>query len=204
MATTTSKYRPSLLLILLVIAALFFFLFNLRKPYDTGPVQDGVFSLSSVIHKTVNSIFSFPVDLWNNYVYLLNTQEKNRLLIEQNKRLRQENPLLIEAAIANQRLRRLLEFKEKSPLNLLAAEVVSVDTSLYYKTVYIDKGEQDGVRKDFAVISPSGVVGKIFKTSPSSSMVMLLIDQNFALDVVVQSTRTRAVVEGLGTSQCKP
>ena len=203
MTKATITNRPTLLIILLVIVALFFFLFNLRKPYTTGPVQESVFSLSSIVHKTANTVFSFPVNLWQKYIYLLNTEEKGRLLVEQNKSLRQENILLREAAMANSRLRELLDFKEKSPLKLVAAEVVSVDTSLYFKTVFIDKGETDGVKKDFAVISPSGVVGKIFKTSPSSSMVMLLIDQNFALDTLIQNTRTRAVVEGLGTSKCK-
>jgi len=203
MAKVTSKHRPTLLIILLVIASLFFLLFNLQKPYDRGPIQEGVFSLSSVVHQAANTAFSFPVELWQKYFYLLNTEERSRYLLEQNKCLRQENILLREAAIANQRLRALLDFKEKAPLKLLAAEVVSVDTSLYFKTVFIDKGEKDGVRKDFAVINPSGVVGKVFKTSPSSSMVMLLIDQNFALDAIVQNTRTRAVVEGMGTSKCK-
>ncbi len=203
MAKATITNRPTLFIVLLVIVALFFFLFNLRKPYSTGPIQEGVFSLSSVIHKTANAVFSFPVDLWQKYIYLLNTEEKSRLLAEQNDRLRQENILLREAAMANKRLRELLGFKEKPPLELLAAEVVSVDTSLYFKTVFIDKGEDDGVQKDCAVITPSGVVGKTFKTSPSSSMVMLLIDQNFALDTLIQNTRTRAVVEGLGTAKCK-
>ena len=87
-------------------------------------------------------------------------------MVEQNKRLRQENSTLREAAIANDRLRHLLDFKKTSPLNLLSAEVVSVDPSPYYKTVFIDKGEGDGVQRDLAVISPGGVVGKIFKTSP--------------------------------------
>lgn len=203
MTKPTSPNRPTLFIVLLVVIALFFLLFNLRNPYTTGPVQEGVFSLSSVIHKTANTVFSFPVDLWKKYIYLLNTEEKNRLLVEQNNSLRQENILLREAAMANKRLRDLLGFKEKPPLQLLAAEVVSVDTSLYFKTVFIDKGENDGVEKDCAVITPSGVVGKIFKTSPSSSMVMLLIDQNFALDTLIQNTRTRAVVEGLGTSKCR-
>jgi rod shape-determining protein MreC len=165
-------------------------------------LQRGVFSLSSIIHKAVNGALSFPTELWQRYVYLLNTEEKNRLLVEQNKRLRQENSILREAAIANDRLRHVLDFKETSPLKLLSAEVVSVDPSPYYKTVFVDKGEEDGVQRDLAVIRPGGLVGKIFKTSPSSSMVMLLLDQNFALDVLVQRTRARAVVEGLGTSRC--
>ena len=203
MTKVTRTNRPTLFIVLLIIVALFFFLFNLRKPYTTGPVQEGVFTISSVVHKTTNTIFSFPVDLWQKYIYLLNTEEKNQLLVEKNNSLRQENILLREASMANKRLRELLDFKKKSPLQLLAAEVVSVDTSLYFKTVFIDKGETDGVKKDLAVITPSGVVGKIFKTSPSSSMVMLLIDQNFALDTLIQNTRTRAVVEGLGTSKCK-
>lgn len=203
MAIILTKNRPTLILSLLVVAALFFFLFNVRNPTGSGPVQKGVFSLSASIHQVIDSVISFPSHLWTRYIYLLNTEEKSRLLAEENTRLRQENILLREAAIANQRLREMLAFKESSCLNLLAAEVVGVDASLYFRSIFIDKGERDGVKKDMAVISPSGVVGKILKTSPYSSMVILLIDQNFALDALIQETRIKGVVEGMGTSGCK-
>ncbi|HNU70672.1 MAG TPA: rod shape-determining protein MreC [Thermodesulfobacteriota bacterium] len=203
MSIITIKYRQTLLYFLLVIAALSFFLFNLRSSIGTGAVQKGFFSLSSEFHQVANAIMSFPVDLWSKYVFLLNTEETKRLLAEENKRLVQENIMLREAAMANQRLREMLDFEKNSSLNLLATEVVGVDASLYYQSVFIDKGEIDGVKKDMAVISPSGVVGKILKTSTYSSMVILLIDQNFALDALIQETRTKGVIEGTGTAQCK-
>ena len=54
-----------------------------------------------------------------------------------------------------------------------------------------------------AVINPDGVVGRILKAADSFSVVLLLIDQNFALDALVQRTRSRGVVEGTGHDLCK-
>jgi len=130
------------------------------------------------------------------------TQKQNDLLRKQVKLLQQENISLRESAAANERLRALLEFKDASPLGLVAAEVVGVDASLYFKSVIIDKGEHDGIRKDMAVINSDGVVGRILKAADSFSVVLLLIDQNFALDALVQRTRSRGVVEGTGYDLC--
>jgi rod shape-determining protein MreC len=119
------------------------------------------------------------------------------------KRLQQENLSLREMALANIRLRKLLGFRKSSSLNLVAAEVVGVDSSLYFKSIIIDKGVKHGIKKDLAVISPDGVVGRILKTMDSFSVVLLLFDQNFALDAMVQRTRSRGIVEGAGKNLCK-
>jgi rod shape-determining protein MreC len=96
-----------------------------------------------------------------------------------------------------------LDFKKTSPLKLVPAEVVGVDASTYFQSIIIDKGTAAGIRKDMAVISPRGVVGRILKVTTSFSMVILLIDQNFALDALVQRSRARGVVEGVGGSHCQ-
>ena len=136
-------------------------------------------------------------------MFLVETEKENQMLGREIKRLRQENVLLQESALANQRLRKLLEFKKSIPQKLAAAEVVGVDASLYFESFSINKGRKEGIKEGMAVLSPDGVVGKILRVTDSFSVVLLLIDQGFALDTLVQRTRTQGVVEGIGGGLCQ-
>jgi rod shape-determining protein MreC len=69
--------------------------------------------------------------------------------------------------------------------------------------VTVNKGETNGVKKGMAVISPEGVVGQILKTAPYHSTVLLITDYNSALDSIIQRTRAKAIVEGIGENLCQ-
>jgi len=203
MAIFPSRYRSAFLAVSFLSIALLFFLDNLISPSEPVPLEEGLFCFVAQIQKSSNSLISVPVRIWKNYVYLVSTEEQNNLLRKQVEMLQQENVSLRESAVTNERLRALLDFKKSSPLGLVAAEVVGVDASLHFRSVIIDKGERDGVKKDMAVINSDGVVGRILKAANSFSVVLLLIDQNFALDALVQRARSRGVVEGTGQDVCR-
>lgn len=108
-----------------------------------------------------------------------------------------------EMALANERLQKLLQFREKISSSVITAEVVGQDPSSWFRSVTINKGERDGVRKGMAVISPEGVIGQILKTSPNYSTVLLITDYNSAIDSIVQRTRAKAIIEGKGENRCQ-
>ena len=86
---------------------------------------------------------------------------------------------------------------------MVAAEVIGQDPSSWFKSVTINKGEGDGVKRGMAVISPDGVVGQILKAAPHYATVLLVTDYNSAIDSIVQKTRARAIVEGSGENRCQ-
>lgn len=203
MATFSARLRPLFPLLALLIFSFFFLLYNLRHPSHLAFFEKKVFFFTAQCQEALNAVFAFPVQLWKRYVCLLGVEEKSRVLAKENERLWQENAALRESALSAGRLREQLDFKKGSPLKLLAAEIVGIDASLYFKSIFIDKGKKDGIKKNMAAISPRGVVGRILKVTNSFSMVILLVDQNFALDTIVQRTRSRGVVEGMGDSYCR-
>jgi rod shape-determining protein MreC len=117
--------------------------------------------------------------------------------------LQQENHQMKEMAIANERLQKLLQFREKISSSVIAAEVIGQDPSSWFKSVTINKGEKDGVRKGMAVISHEGVIGQILKTAPDYATILLITDYNSAIDSIVQRTRAKAIVEGKGENRCQ-
>ena len=134
--------------------------------------------------------------IWSGYMDLTQVREENLKLREELHRLQDENIRLLEARAAYDRLEQLLSFKIQSPYPVIAARVVGRDPTNWYRTLMIDKGEREGVAVDMGVIVPSGVVGRVIKTAPHLSQVLLLTDRNSAIAALVQRTRDEGIVEG--------
>jgi len=150
---------------------------------------------STFVIKTVYGAF-------REYLFLVHLQKENTTLKQRIAELQKENHQMKEMALANERLQKLLQFREKIPSSLIAAEVIGQDPSSWFKSVTLNKGEKDGVRKGMAVISAEGVIGQILKTAPGYATVLLITDYNSAIDSIVRRTRAKAIVEGKGENRC--
>ena len=135
-------------------------------------------------------------ELWDGYVALRHVREENEALRKEIEELKGQNSQLREAAAATARLAALLEFKRKSAPQTLAAQVIGRDATNWYRAVLLNKGEADGVRPEMGVITPAGVVGRVVKTTNSSSVVLLVTDPNNAIPGLIQRTRDEGIVEG--------
>jgi rod shape-determining protein MreC len=197
------RYRLFIFITLLLLFALV--LMSLRAKQRKGaeffdallmeifsPLQEA----SMLVIKTVQGTF-------HKYVFLVNLEKENRMLKQKIVQLQQENHRAKEMELAMERLKQLLQFREKNSLAMIGAEVVGQDPSSWFKSVTIDKGERDGVKKGMAVISAAGVIGQILKTAPHYATVLLITDYNSAIDSIVQRTRAKAIVEGRGENRCQ-
>jgi rod shape-determining protein MreC len=135
-------------------------------------------------------------DVWDGYVALRGLRDENQQLRRALLSFRQENSELREVAASNARLAALLEFKQRTPHRTIAAQVIGHDASNLYRGVVLDKGEGDGIRVDMGVITPVGVVGRVIKTGPSSSVVLLVTDPHNAIAGIVQRSRDEGIIEG--------
>ncbi|MBI3358729.1 MAG: rod shape-determining protein MreC [Nitrospirae bacterium] len=96
------------------------------------------------------------------------------------------------------RLQGLLNFKDASPLKLIAANVIGREMGPWFQTFMINKGSSEGVLVDMGVIVPDGVVGKVIKSLPHNAQVLLMTDTNSAIAAMVQRTREGGIVQGMG------
>jgi rod shape-determining protein MreC len=151
---------------------------------------------STLVIKTVQGTFQ-------QYIFLVNLEKENRALKKRIAEIEEENHRIKEMKLANERLRQLLSFREKNSPSMIGAEVIGQDPSSWFKSITIDRGERDGVKKGMAVISPAGVIGQILKTAPHYATVLLITDYNSAIDSIVERTRAKAIVEGKGENRCQ-
>jgi rod shape-determining protein MreC len=78
----------------------------------------------------------------------------------------------------------------------VAAQVIGSSGSDLSRVVYIDKGEDVGVRRDMPVITAEGIVGKVLMVYPSVSQVLLINDQSSGVGAILEKSRLQGVLRG--------
>ena len=135
-------------------------------------------------------------NLWHNYFYLRGVRAENRELKQQIEQMRIEQVRLNEDAAQAHRLQNLLAFKEQFISKTVAAQVIGSSGSDLSRIIYIDKGSDAGVKRDMAVITADGIVGKVLLVYPSVSQVLLVNDQTSGVGVILEKSRLQGVLRG--------
>lgn len=194
------KFRPYLLVGCLILAALLLYSSNLRHRHQTSIFERTILLLSTPLLHGYDGLSQGLDQLSSRYLWLVKTEQENEALRLENQQLRKRLAGLEEVRMSNERLRRLLDFREETGLPAVPARVIAVDASSWFRTVVIDKGRQDGLDEGQPVVVAEGVVGRIIKCAANQSRVMLITDASSALAVLVQRSRTRAICRGEGDS----
>lgn len=144
---------------------------------------------------------------WNGWmVAFANKKDQSRTiesLKKQNNSLILQNQELVEYRAEALRLRKMLSFAEsnRDEFDFIPARVIARSSVNWYRYLVIDQGQEAGVARDMAVISPQGLVGRIGSVSKNTAQVILITDRETAVGAILQRTRdTRGIVEGLGNS----
>ncbi len=128
------------------------------------------------------------------------TAEENRMLRQENFRLKLTNQKLREALLENARLRRMLNIKKGYPYPLVAARVIGNGVEEGVRSLILNVGETDSVFKNYPVICADGLVGKIIVTTPHQSIAQVLMDHNSLVSARLQRSREVGVIAWSGNS----
>lgn len=113
-------------------------------------------------------------------------------LAQQSVRVHQVEQLTLE----NERLRKLLELRERVTTPAQAAQVLYEAADIYSRKVLIDKGLMHGIDLGSPVIDEFGVLGQVTRVYPTVSEVTLVIDRDQATPVLNVRTGARSVAHG--------
>src|SRR6201997_5295803 len=136
---------------------------------------------------------------WNHYFALQNTSRENEQLRHENDALKlQVNQLESKAAEAD-RLAALLNFRQSQHnVPMLGARVIGTSADTASQTIYLDRGERDGIRRNMGVITPDGVVGKVIESYRDTAQVLLLTDKDSGVGAMLADSRIQSPVGGTG------
>ncbi|MBT7153141.1 MAG: rod shape-determining protein MreC [Deltaproteobacteria bacterium] len=153
-------------------------------------VQNIAYPFQSAFHFAETHLTS----AWLRYIWLIDTQQANKVLLEKVKRLEEIDAESREIRISYQRLFNLLEFKQKDPNEKVFAEVIVEINKPFSKILVINKGADDGIKPNFGVVTPRGIVGKIQSVTSVQSVVQLITDTRIQFPILIQRTRTKAML----------
>lgn len=148
-------------------------------------------------------VLRVPLKLISGSAYVLRDVANFREISAENKILKAnlanlETELLNlrEAGLENERLKKLLDFKESDRRKFVPALVIARDPSGLNDTVIIDRGRKDKIEKGMVVISGSGLAGRVMETGWRISRVLLITDYDSTFSGVIERTRDEGAVSG--------
>lgn len=178
-------FKHYILLVVLLFVSLSFLPLNKgSKLTNIKRYAFGTFSFLSVGLEKIADIFK--------------DQEEILKLKELNARLMLENNLLRNYALENSELKSLLNYKDTSGSNLIAASVISKLVSSVQGNLIINVGESDSVIIGMPVINERGLIGIVKETSDNYSVVRTIQNIDFKLTVEIQRSRFKSIMNWNG------
>jgi rod shape-determining protein MreC len=142
-----------------------------------SPIQEG----ASTVLKPVRDIAGWFSDTFAAKSQNAKLKAEVRRLLEQVTRYQSEGlqnqQLVKQVGLDNQ-----ISIANYKPVT---GQVIERDPSLWYETIEINKGADDGVHNGDPVTGDGGLVGKVSEVGPTFSFVMLLTDDQYAVTAQV-------------------
>jgi len=193
------RYRNITILVAVVFAQLLGLAIQVRKTNgdeSSRLIRVWAVNLVTPFEKAIVWMQHGTGNMWREYVYLRGVRQENRDLKMEIERLRLEQVRLSEDAEQARRLQNLLAFKEQFVSKTIPAQVIGGSGSEQSRSVFIDKGSNDGIANDMAVITADGIVGKVLHVYGSTSQILLINDQSSGVGAILENSRLQGVLRG--------
>lgn len=151
-----------------------------------GPIQEG----ASRVLKPVRDAAGWVGDT-------LDAKGEVEDLRAERDALRRELIAARGAVVENRELRSLLKMDQELSLadqGAVTARVFGRSPTVWYSTVTVNKGSDDGVREGDPVVNGAGLVGRVTTVSGGSSVVLLLTDGDFGVQARINETGASGIV----------
>ena len=199
MLVIPSRHRSLVLLATVVLAQILLLAVQIKRGDQVRLIRVWTVSLITPVQRAVSWSIDKVQGGWRNYIGLRGLARENAALREELARLKLRNAELESRAAEAGRLAALLDFRDShSDVPMVAARVIGAAATGASKSIFINRGEADGLRRNMAVITPEGVVGKVVEVYSDTAQVLLLTDKEAGLGALLASTRTQSPVGGTG------
>lgn len=198
MTNILKRYKIIFVSLLLALFSLHLALTN-KKELVRGSLIRGFTSVAvSPIQRSILATHAAGQEIVSDYISLVGVGRENKALREEVLALNAELNRLKEEEGLSKRLKQALDYKEIAPFETTVASIIGFNFGEGTRVLTINKGVIDGIRKDLAVITPSGVLGRVVSAERHTSLVLLATDPRSNIDVLSQRSRIKAIAEGDG------
>jgi rod shape-determining protein MreC len=204
MENIINRHRNLTILAAVLFAQILGLAVQVKRGTDQGTsrlIRIWAVSAITPIEKGVGHTSRWFAGIWRNYLYLRGVRSQNRQLREEIERMRLEQVRIAQDAGQARRLQSLLGFREEFISQTMPAQVISTTGSEFSRGVFIDKGSRDGIKPDMPVITADGIVGKVYRVYPASSLVLEINDSSSGAGVILEKSRLQGILKGSPTGQ---
>lgn len=189
----SSKY----LLLILSILCIIFMALSVSGDKLKGPFRAIANVTVIPMQKGINSMGMWLSDWTKNMDTIEEMRQKNEALQKQVDELTIANNRLQQETHELERLRELYQLDQNySEYQKVGAHITANDSSNWFSSFIIDKGENDGIRVDMNVMADTGLVGIVTEVGPNWSRVRSIIDDSSNVSALLLSTSDKCIVSG--------
>ncbi len=124
-------------------------------------------------------------------------KEENEKLSNRNKELEKTLKEMESIKTENETLKEYLGLTEKyKNYKTIPGDVINKDISNYSRTITINIGAKDGVKKDMTVIAEEGLVGHVIAVTDTTAKVQTIIDPASSVSTMLSTTKEAIVSKG--------
>lgn len=196
------RHRGLVIVGLLLTFPLILLYIQTKRPAGRGPVVGTLVDISALIERGLLFVVGGISDGIEHYVLSVSSWDELTRLRRERSSAEHLTVQVAELTHQNEELRALL--RAAAPIDrprALGARVVARTGAPLSRLITVDKGSKDGVRRGDGVISKDGIVGVVLVAGRFASDVLLVSDASSAVDVVVQRSRARGLLRGVGNDE---
>lgn len=201
MALPTRARSARLLVVTLVSISLVTITVDYRQG-DAGPLAslgNAALTVISPLQEAVSKVTKPVGNFFSTLVRLPSIRNDNRELRARVAELESQVATSTNDAARLAELEALLGLREGlEDVGTTGALVIASGVSNFEWTITIDKGSNDGIALDMPVVAAAGLVGRVARVSPESSLVQLIIDPDSFVAGRLDVSRTTGLVSGEG------
>jgi rod shape-determining protein MreC len=198
METLLNRYRNLTVLLVTILVQLVLLAYQIKSDGEVRLIRVWAIGAVTPLARVFEAGRTRTRSLLGDYLLLVGTQAENQRMKAELDRATLDNQYLQKELATADRARALAMFVKQSPSQVIAARVIGNATGAALRVVIIDRGASDGIQKGMAVITPTGIVGKITGVFTKASYVLLITDPSFAAGVISQKGRMQGTMRGQG------
>lgn len=188
---------PKYILVAILCLCVILGVISYRFEDKLTPVRSAAESIVLPMQKGINSIGRKLADQMDYVTTMKKTVDTNKKLKKELAKLSAENKLLQQDKYELENFRKLYDLDEQyAGYPKVAARVINGDPTNWNSTFLIDKGTDDGLKKNMNVMAGDGLVGIITKVSKSYARVRSIIDDESNVAGTVLKNSENCIVSG--------
>lgn len=189
----TSKY----ILIVLTAVCLIFISTSFFTDRLVAPLRSAISMVVVPLQKGMNNLGLWTYDKYTTLQEISVVLDENKELKSKVDDLTEENNQLRQDTYELSRLRELYQLDEKYiGYTKVGARIIEVTANNWSKAFKVDKGSDDGIKKDMNVIAGGGLVGIVTEVGKNYSIIKTIIEDNNSVSGMLIDTNETCIVEG--------